>query len=106
MLRPGKLDGVVPGWGKERTLLDQPCLPEGGVGAVLVNCLEGLATGLDLDVAAQLRNPDSLGLEVGRDRSFYGLGHVSANPALLLGQSGTVDPTAHAGAGTSDTADS
>ena len=106
MLRPGKLDGDVPGWEKERTLLDQPCLPEGGVGAVLVNCLEGLATGLDLDVAAQLRNPDSLGLEVGRDRAFYGLGHVSANPALLLGQSGTVDPTAHAGSGTSDAADS
>ena len=106
MLRPGKLDGDVPGGEKERTLLDQPCLPEGGVGAVLVYCLEGLATGLDLDVAAQFRNPDSLGLEVGRDRAFYGLGHVSANPALLLGQSGTVDPTAHAGAGTSDTADS
>ena len=106
MLRPGKLDGDVPGWEKERTLLDQPCLPEGGVGAVLVYCLEGLATGLDLDVAAQFRNPDSLGLEVGRDRAFYGLGHVSANPALLLGQSGTVDPTAHAGAGTSDAADS
>ena len=89
-----------------RTLLDQPCFPEGGVGAVLVNGLEGLATGLDLNVAPQLRNPDPLGLEVGGDRAFDGLGHVPTDPAFFLGQSGTVDPTAHAGSGTSDAANS
>ena len=87
-------------------LLDQPGLFEGGVGIVLVNGLEGLATGLDLDVASQLGDPDPLLLEVGGDRTLDGLGHVTADSALLLGQSGTVDPAAHAGAGTSNAADS
>ena len=94
--------GFVVSWG----LLDQTRLLEGGVGTILVNGLEGLATGLDLDVAPQLGDPDPFLLKVGGDRALDGLGHVTADPALLLGQSGTVDPPAHAGAGSSNAADS
>ncbi len=87
-------------------LLDEAGLPEGGVGAVLVDGLEGLAAGLDLHIFPEFGNPDPLLLEIRRDRALDGLGHVTTDSALLLGQTGTVDATAHAGAGSSDTANS
>ncbi len=87
-------------------LFDQPGLLEGGVGAILVDGLEGLATGLDLDVAPKFRDPDSLGFQVWRNRALDGLRDVTTDTTLFLCQSGTVDSTPHSDAGTSDAADS
>lgn len=55
-------------------------------------------------MAAKLRDEYPLGLEIGGDRTFDGLGHVTTDTALLFGQTGTVDFAARADTGTSDTA--
>lgn len=92
-------------WGRW-TLLNQSSLLEGGVGAILVDGLEGLAACLYLHVAPEFRDPDPLGLQVWRHGALNRFRHVTTDTALFLGQSGTVDPTPHADAGTSNAADS
>lgn len=83
--------------------LDEAGLLESGEGAVFVDRLEGFAGGLDLHVASELRYEDTLGVQVGGNLAFHGLGDVTTDAAFFLGETGTVNFAAGADAGTSDT---
>ena len=63
--------------------------------AVLGDRLQGARRHLDAHVPVELRNPDPLALEVGGKAPLHGLRHVTADPALFLGETAAVDfPTA------------
>ena len=91
-------------------LIENPCLLEHVVGAVLGNSAESLAGKLHADVTAattiELGHPNALLLEVGVDRTVDSLGDVTADTALLLGKTGAMDATALMRHGKRDIADS
>lgn len=67
--------------------LDQAGLFQRRVGAVFIDRLDGLGTQLDFYVTPQLRDINTLGVQVGGNLTFHDLGHVSTNSALLLRKS-------------------
>ena len=77
---------------------------QGRVSAVLVDRLDRLAAQGEADPAAQLWNPDALGLKVRGNGALHHLGDVTTDTALFLGQTRTVDFAAGADAGSSDAA--
>lgn len=83
---------------------DQTCSLERHEGTILVDGLQGAAAELNLHEAAELRNPDALGLQVRREGALHDLGDVTTDTALFLGETGAMDFTTGADAGSSDTA--
>ena len=83
---------------KQQDLVENPGLLERVVGAVLGNGAQSLAGKLHADVATtatvELRNPYALLLKVGVYGTVNNLGNVTADTALLLGKTGTMNATA------------
>jgi len=69
---------------------------------IFINGLEGAAAQLEPDELAQFRHPDALGLEVRGNGPLHHLRDVTADTALLFGETRTVDLAARADAGASD----
>ena len=78
--------------------VENPGLLQHVVGAVLGDGAESLAGKLHADVTAaatvELGHPDALLLEVGVHSAVHHLGDVTADTALLLGKTGTMNATA------------
>jgi len=85
---------------ESRKRLDQAGFLQSLVSPVLIDGLEGLGGCLDPDILVQLRNPDTLGVEVRGNLTLHRLGDVTADAALFLGQTGTVDFTSNTNFGT------
>lgn len=62
------------------------------VSAVLVDGLETTSADTDTNILAELRNPDTLGAQVGLELALDGLGHVTTNTTLFLGFTTTMNP--------------
>ncbi len=62
--------------------------------AILVNGLERAAAELEAYMAAELRDENTLGLKVGGNLALDDLGHVTADAAFFLGQTGAMDSAA------------
>lgn len=65
-----------------------------------------LGGSLDLDILAEFGNPDTLCLEVRRNLALHGLGNVTTDTALFLGETGTMDLASNSYFGTADAANS
>jgi len=91
-------------------LIENPCLLEHVVGAVLGNGAESLAGKLHADVTAattiELGHPNALLLEVGINSAVHHLGDVTTDTALLLGKTGAMNAAAFVRHGKRDIADS
>ena len=82
----------------EESLVKNPGLLEGVVGAVLGDSAQSLAGNLHAEVATlatvELGHPDALFLEVGIHGAVHHLGDVTADTTLLLGKTGTMNAAA------------
>ena len=83
---------------KAEGLVKNPSFLERVVGTVLGDGAKSLAGNLHTQVATlttvELGHPDALFLEVGIHGAVHHLGDVTADTALLLGKTGTVNATA------------
>src|SRR5687768_11697292 len=88
----GKIDEVRSnGAETTRRLFDEASLFQRGVGAVLVDGLQGARGELHGHELLQLGHPDALGLQVGQEVTGGGSGHVLTDAALLLSETTTVN---------------
>ena len=82
----------------QKRSIEDPCLLERVVSAVLGDGAQSLAGKLHAKVATlttvELGHPDALLLEVGVHSAVHHLGDVTADTALLLGKTGTMNATA------------
>ena len=83
---------------KQQDLVKNPGLLERVVGAVLGDSAQSLAGKLHAEIATlatvELGHPDALLLEVRIHSAVHYLGDVTADTALLLGKTGTMNATA------------
>ena len=94
---------------KQQDLVKNPGLLERVVGTVLGDGAESLAGKLHADettlAAVELGHPDALLLEVGVNSAVHHFGDVTADTALLLGKTGTMNAAALVRHGKRDIAD-
>jgi len=75
-------------------VLEKTGLFQRGVGPVFGAGFQSPGGELDDDVRVELRHPEALGFEVGREGARHVFGHVTAHAAFLLGHASAMDDAA------------